>query len=626
MAVSARDREEASKQYDAALKLGRRYLSDRGPEEGYLQALTPKLKGVEIAGEMSIGLHEIALKKVIGTYAAGRSTAFAGNFMPLLDRASEFGEKWVSLFASHLSSGIRDPIKVYEYLGYYYVVEGNKRVSVLKSVGAYAVHAEVTRILPARNDDRQVVLAYEFLDFDKMRLFDSMWFSKPGRFPWLVEQAREYAKDREELREDTQLDWMFESFGDFARRYREIPEARELEITTADAFYRYVQIFGFPIHVEMETLARRVRQTMPEFELLPETEDALLKRVKTTLKESDEKPLAALFGLKKKYAPVMGFMLPQNPARRGWALTHATAIRELRRKFGDKMSFLAAYPGEGETTLETLEALAENQLGILFATAMNLREDALKFCLEHPSLPVLCCSPKVERNSMSTYNARFFEGTFLAGILAGIMTMSDQIGVVAKNADSWLLPCDLSAFAQGARLVNPRVHVSIAYLDGKERVRTSQEVREALSRRGVDVVLTGSLSDGPVIDRLPGDVAMTLCYLGRGGQIVEFYGAITLSWARFYKNMAQQLLEGTMDTYAPGDPVHYRWGIKEGMVDFLLVNSVLGVEPVRLVRFFREMVMRRDVQIFRDYGRDVAFADVVDDGTLPPWMEALEEE
>ena len=47
----------------------------------------------------------------------------------------------------------------------FYVEEGNKRVSVMKYLGAYSIHAEVTRVLPKKTDSKENRIYYEFLDF-----------------------------------------------------------------------------------------------------------------------------------------------------------------------------------------------------------------------------------------------------------------------------------------------------------------------------------------------------------------------------------------------------------------------------------------------------------------------------
>lgn len=71
--------------------------------------------------------------KAGGRHQNGRPhRRFCQQFYALLDLNSEFGSKWVTLCMAHVDEGIRDPIRCFEYMGRFYVQEGNKRVSVLK--------------------------------------------------------------------------------------------------------------------------------------------------------------------------------------------------------------------------------------------------------------------------------------------------------------------------------------------------------------------------------------------------------------------------------------------------------------------------------------------------------------
>ena len=65
--------------------------------------------------------------------------------MPILDEETEFAIKWSNLADAQINEGIRDPIKAFEYMNRYYVLEGNKRVSVLKYYNAVSIPAYVTR-------------------------------------------------------------------------------------------------------------------------------------------------------------------------------------------------------------------------------------------------------------------------------------------------------------------------------------------------------------------------------------------------------------------------------------------------------------------------------------------------
>lgn len=148
----------------------------------YLPVLDEILEGVETCGEVDLGLVDVPVELIVGTKSSGRKRAFSRSFLPLLEEDSELAAKWVSLCQAHMDEGIRDPIKVYEYLHYFYVQEGHKRVSVLRYFGAVTIPAMVTRILPERSDDLENQIYYEFLDFYQLSGLNCLWFSQPGSF------------------------------------------------------------------------------------------------------------------------------------------------------------------------------------------------------------------------------------------------------------------------------------------------------------------------------------------------------------------------------------------------------------------------------------------------------------
>ena len=59
-------------------------------------------------------------------------------------------------------SGIADSPIAYEYLGKFYISEGNKRVSVLKSYGAVFIPCVVKRVMPKDKDSFEGKLYYDF--------------------------------------------------------------------------------------------------------------------------------------------------------------------------------------------------------------------------------------------------------------------------------------------------------------------------------------------------------------------------------------------------------------------------------------------------------------------------------
>ncbi len=170
--------------YRSALRAGQRAYRAcvaRG-QSPYLAVLDDILNGVDIVAQEPLGLVDIPAESIVGTKTSGRHTAFAANFMPLLEEDTEFAVKWSNLCAAHLEEGIHTPIIAYEYLNKFYVQEGNKRVSVLKYYEAVTIPGTVTRLVPARNDTLENKIYYEFLDFYKLSKINNVQFSRLGGY------------------------------------------------------------------------------------------------------------------------------------------------------------------------------------------------------------------------------------------------------------------------------------------------------------------------------------------------------------------------------------------------------------------------------------------------------------
>ena len=153
-------------EYHKALRQGLKEVkaaAAAGRETGLL--VLPESMEAKAVRRESLGVVEIPMELIDGTYNGMRRDDFSPGFFPVLSEDSEFASKWEMLCKAHLAEGIRDPIKAVEYLNHFYVIEGHKRVSVLKHFGASSVPGTVTRLYPPHSDDPEVEAYYEFLNF-----------------------------------------------------------------------------------------------------------------------------------------------------------------------------------------------------------------------------------------------------------------------------------------------------------------------------------------------------------------------------------------------------------------------------------------------------------------------------
>lgn len=146
-----------------------------------LPVLEDVLAQKNVAGEVELGVLDIPVNQIVGTaYDSDRET-YVDDFLPIPSARSEYAQKWTQIYLEHLSdAGLAEPIRCYEYLGAFYVIDGKKRVSVLKAHREMAVKAYVTRILPVQSEDPKIQAYYEFMrTFEKTGLYQ-IAFSQPG--------------------------------------------------------------------------------------------------------------------------------------------------------------------------------------------------------------------------------------------------------------------------------------------------------------------------------------------------------------------------------------------------------------------------------------------------------------
>ena len=225
---------EAEDEYLKAVRLGQKECAVlQGKGQNPFPVVLDQILGDGVSeGAQNVGTLEIPIERIVGVKSAGRISAFSAGFFPLLDCESEFAMKWMTLCRAHQGDeGIRDPIICYEYLGNFYVQEGNKRLSVLKYYGAIRIPSVVYRIVPPMSDNPEIRAYYEFLDFFKYtRLYDAL-YTHPGYYIQLLALTN-LPKDREWTEEERRR---FRAYFQYFREAFDALGGRSLHIRAEEA-------------------------------------------------------------------------------------------------------------------------------------------------------------------------------------------------------------------------------------------------------------------------------------------------------------------------------------------------------------------------------------------------------
>ncbi|MGI5988824.1 MAG: BMP family ABC transporter substrate-binding protein [Lachnospiraceae bacterium] len=573
----------AAEDYQSALKLGQSAYRTSGHK--YLPALDEICERSVIEKEDRIGVVDIPLYLIVGTAHRGRTEAFASNFMPLLPQDTEFGAKWIALSISHEEEGIHDPIKVIEYLHKYYVIEGNKRVSVMKYYGAYSIRADVTIYVPKPSDDPQVKIERAYLPFYHSTLIPEIWFSKPENYETLMKlvgitPGEEYPNDK---RTDLSSTFM---------RFKEVFLAHggsKFKYPVGDAFLRFIHIQNYEevIHYSPADMDKYVVRYWGEFELLDQNSEESAD-VKLAPDEKKSRSLLSFLipGGTSVKALKVGFVYERNPEVSQWAYAHELGRKYLEEVFGDDLvTEVKCDVKVGETDESAIDELISNGCNVIFVTNAAMILACVKEAVLHPEVKILCNSLDISYNNVRTYSARLYEGKFLSGLLAGALTKTGKIGYVANTPIAGTF-ADINAFAIGAAAVNPDARVYLSWSGLKE-----DDYYEDLYKEGCDLISTHEMV-------IPNSTKRRFGLFKRGRNDEPVYVAMTLfHWGIFYEKMIESIVSGSWKKDNEVKALNYWWGMSAGVVEFFMSGQI--PEPTaRLVNYFEKGIKNKEFQPF----------------------------
>ena len=551
----------SANEYLKAQKLGeKRYQAAVAKNEyPYLPVLDEIISPSDTVGEVNLGLQTISLDRVVGTATAARTTAFASNFMPILDFHTEFGAKWSALCASHIEEGIHDPIKVYEYMNKFYVIEGNKRVSVLKYFGADSVPAMVTRKIPRRNDSIENKVYYEFMDFHKQTGINYVHFSQTGGY----DKLREFiGLDKDgEFSDDERLDFNSAHLA-FERAYLAKKGSEDLTITVDDAMLVFLNVYGYDALKKMSTTEVKdsVEKVWTEIVL------SSRKKEQVVLPKLDPvEPKKSILDLVIKPSTPsnlkVAFVYDKSPANSVWTYCHELGRLDMQNKLGDAIDSRTFCNVDTQTKLvECLNKLVEEKYDVIFTTGPEMLPEALKVAVLHPEIKILNCSLSLANSHVRTYYARMYEVKFITGMIAGSLCADGQIGYVA-DYPIFGTTANINAFAIGARMVNPRAKIYLQWTKVKDA-----NPQKFFEKNGITYI-----SDRDMI--MPDDASRNfgLYHYDKNGDVVNlampFY-----NWGAFYERILRSILDGNWkqeEKSETANAVSYWWGMSAGIVDVI---------------------------------------------------------
>lgn len=553
--------------------------------------------------EVSLGLVSIPIERIVGTKSKGRSQSFSKNFYPILKENTEFAAKWISLCSAHLDEGIREPIKAYEFMNEFYVEEGNKRVSVLKYFGAVSIPANVIRIIPPQNDDKETRIYYEFMDFYSLSEINDIWFSRTGSFARLQRLVGKLPNEPWSS-EDKQN--FHSAYAQFQKVFDSLNE-KKTSILVGDAFLYYINLYGYDslFTDSITELKTKMKKTQDEFLLLQSDQSVALQMDPAENKKKSLLLRLIPAGTKKLR---VCFIYARTVESSSWSYAHDLGRAHLQQTFSDQVITSYYENATQDNIADYLQKAITEGNDIIFTTSPIFLRESLKAAIEHPDIKILNCSLNTSYKHIRTYYARMHEAKFLMGAIAGAMTDNDRIGYIADYPIYGNI-AGINAFALGAQMVNPQATI---YLEWSKR---TQPVSESFFEEHDISIISGK------------DLAAPGMYDQQFGLYHPSKDSIwnmampVWNWGRFYEHMIRNVMNGSWKMDDEKDTtkgLNYWWGMSSGIVD-VICSHRLPIGTSRLIALLKETICRGDFNPFSGimYSQNGIVKDKISD-TLTP--------
>ncbi|KAB0585353.1 BMP family ABC transporter substrate-binding protein [Ideonella dechloratans] len=297
----------------------------------------------------------------------------------------------------------------------------------------------------------------------------------------------------------------------------------------------------------------------------------------------------------------------------GWTFAHDNARKALEKEFGDKIvtTFVEKVP-EGADAERVFNDLIGQGNKLIFGTTFGYMEPMLKVAADHPDIKFEHATGYKTAANMRTYDARTYEGAYMAGVIAGSMTKTNVLGVVGSIPIPEVIR-NIDSFTLGAQSVNPKIKTKVVWVNEWFNPPKETEAATALINGGADILMQNT--DSPAVLKTAEEKGKRA--FGWDSDMTAYgpkahLASSIINWGPYYIKATKDVLEGTWTTGQAW------WGVKEGAIDLVSIADDVPAEVKDKVAKVKEGLKDGSFVIWKgplvdNTGKEVLAKDAVAD-------------
>jgi basic membrane protein A and related proteins len=230
----------------------------------------------------------------------------------------------------------------------------------------------------------------------------------------------------------------------------------------------------------------------------------------------------------------------------GYSYQHDQGRLYAAKELGDKVDATTFLENIPENDSErAFEQLARSGCNIIFGTSFGFMDPMLKVAKKFPNVKFEHATGYKRAPNLATYAAKFYEGRYVMGQIAGKMTKTNTIGYIVSFPIPEVIS-GINSFEEGLKTTNPNAKVKVVWVSTWFDPGKEADAAKALIAGGADILAQHTDSAAPLQEA---EKAGKFGF-GQSSDMMKFapkaqLTANTDNWGPYYVERLKKVLDGT---------------------------------------------------------------------------------
>ncbi len=239
----------------------------------------------------------------------------------------------------------------------------------------------------------------------------------------------------------------------------------------------------------------------------------------------------------------IGFILSGSTTEEGWNGMHYQGMKKACEEAGAELLIsenVAEFSGQCE---KEVKKLAKAGCKMIVLSSYGYSEEVYQIAKEYPEIVFYANSSEYHEKNLTSYFVKMYQARYLSGIIAGMMTKTNQIGYVAAMNNNEVNR-GISAFTLGVKRVNPEAEVLLTFTEAWDDAILEKAAAELLVQEGADV-LTYHQNQSYVAEVADRAGIYSIGYNESKQKFSEKYlTTVKCDWSLVYRELMKNFLKG----------------------------------------------------------------------------------